>query len=45
MAFTNLAHHIDIEWMFTAHGHTRRDGAVCVGKVNDVKFGISEQHL
>jgi RNA-directed DNA polymerase len=30
MAFTNLAHHIDIEWMLTAHGHTRRDGAVGV---------------
>jgi RNA-directed DNA polymerase len=30
MAFTNLAHHIDIEWMFTAHGHTRKDGAVGV---------------
>ena len=30
MAFTNLAHHIDIEWMLTAHGHTRKDGAVGV---------------
>ena len=30
MAFTNLAHHIDLEWMLTAHGHTRRDGAVGV---------------
>ena len=30
MAFTTLAHHIDIEWMLTAHGHTRRDGAVGV---------------
>ncbi len=30
MSFTNLAHHIDIEWMLTAHGHTRRDGAVGV---------------
>jgi RNA-directed DNA polymerase len=29
-AFTNLAHHIDIEWMLTAHGHTRKDGAVGV---------------
>ena len=30
MAFTNLAHHIDIEWLRTAHGHTRKDGAVGV---------------
>jgi retron-type reverse transcriptase len=30
MAFTNLAHHIDIEWLRTAHGHTRKDGAVDV---------------
>jgi RNA-directed DNA polymerase len=30
MAFTNLAHHIDIEWMLTAHAQTRRDGAVGV---------------
>jgi RNA-directed DNA polymerase len=30
MAFTNLAHHIDMEWMLTAHGHTRKDGAVGV---------------
>jgi RNA-directed DNA polymerase len=30
MAFTTLAHHIDIEWMFTAHAQTRRDGAVGV---------------
>jgi RNA-directed DNA polymerase len=30
MAFTNLAHHIDIEWMLTAHAQTRKDGAVGV---------------
>jgi RNA-directed DNA polymerase len=30
MAFTNLAHHIDIEWRLTAHAQTRRDGAVGV---------------
>ena len=36
MALTNLAHHIDIEWMLTAHGHTRRDGAVGVdGQTGD----------
>src|SRR5207245_2681876 len=30
MAFTTLAHHIDIEWLRTAHGQTRKDGAVGV---------------
>jgi RNA-directed DNA polymerase len=30
MAFTNLAHHIDMEWMLTAHARTRKDGAVGV---------------
>jgi hypothetical protein len=30
MAFTTLAHHIDIEWMLSAHARTRRDGAVGV---------------
>ena len=30
MAFTTLAHHIDIEWMRTAHARTRKDGAVGV---------------
>jgi RNA-directed DNA polymerase len=30
MAFTNLAHHIDIDWMLTAHAQTRKDGAVGV---------------
>ena len=30
MAFTTLAHHIDIEWMLAAHARTRKDGAVGV---------------
>jgi RNA-directed DNA polymerase len=30
MAFTNLAHHIDIEWLHTAYELTRKDGAVGV---------------
>jgi group II intron reverse transcriptase/maturase len=30
MASTNLAHHIDIEWLRTAHAQTRKDGAVGV---------------
>jgi len=30
MAFTNLAHHIDIEWLHLAYAQTRKDGAVGV---------------
>jgi RNA-directed DNA polymerase len=30
MAFTNLAHHIDIEWLHRAYVQTRKDGAVGV---------------
>jgi RNA-directed DNA polymerase len=30
MAFTNLAHHIDIAWLRTAYDRTRKDGAVGV---------------
>jgi RNA-directed DNA polymerase len=30
MAFTNLAHHIDIDWLLTAYHQTRKDGAVGV---------------
>ena len=30
MAFTNLAHHIDIEWLHMAYLRTRKDGAVGV---------------
>ena len=28
MSFTNLAHHIDIEWLHAAYSATRKDGAV-----------------
>ena len=30
MAFTTLAHHLDIEWMQKAYARTRKDGAVGV---------------
>jgi RNA-directed DNA polymerase len=30
MAFTNLAHHIDLDWLLTAYILTRKDGAVGV---------------
>jgi len=29
-AFTTLAHHIDIDWLFEAYRRTRKDGAVGV---------------
>jgi group II intron reverse transcriptase/maturase len=36
MAFTTLAHHIDLAWLYKAYGLTRRDGAVGVdGKTAD----------
>ncbi len=41
MAFTNLAHHIDIEWMLTAHGHTRRDGAVGVDGQTAAEYEVN----
>lgn len=28
MAFTSLAHHIDIDWLLEAYRRTRKDGAV-----------------
>ncbi len=28
MAFTTLAHHIDLDWLYLAYRHTRKDGAV-----------------
>jgi retron-type reverse transcriptase len=30
MAFTTLAHHIDINWMYMAYAQTRKDGAAGV---------------
>jgi RNA-directed DNA polymerase len=30
MAFTNLAHHINLDWLLTAYSWTRKDGAVGV---------------
>jgi len=30
VAFTTLAHHIDIEWLYEAYRRTRKDGAVGV---------------
>jgi RNA-directed DNA polymerase len=41
MAFTNLAHHIDIEWMFTAHARTRTDGAVGVDGQTAAEYEVN----
>jgi hypothetical protein len=46
MAFTNLAHHIDLEWMLTAHARTRKDGAVGVdGQTAEEYEGNLESNL
>jgi len=39
MAFTALAHHVDMEWLRVAHRHTRKDGAVGVDGQTAVMFG------
>ena len=41
MAFTNLAHHIDIEWMLTAHARTRTDGAVGVDGQTAAEYEVN----
>jgi RNA-directed DNA polymerase len=41
MAFTTLAHHIDMEWMLTAHARTRRDGAVGVDGQTAVEYEVN----
>ena len=49
MAFTNLAHHIDIEWMTMAYAQTRKDGAVGVdgqtAEEYEVNLEANLQHL
>ena len=40
MAFTTLAHHIDIEWMLTAHARTRKDGAAGVDGQTADEYGV-----
>ena len=41
MAFTNLAHHIDMEWMLTAHARTRTDGAVGVDGQTAAEYEVN----
>src|SRR5260370_25706367 len=41
MSFTNLAHHIAIEWMLTAHRHTPKDVAVCLDGQNAEAYEVN----
>ena len=41
MAFTTLAHHIDIEWMLAAHARTRKDGAVGVDGLTADEYEVN----
>jgi group II intron reverse transcriptase/maturase len=41
MAFTNLAHHIDVEWLFTAYRRTRTDGAVGVDGQTAAEYEVN----
>ncbi len=41
LSFTNLAHHIDIEWMHTAHAQTRKDGAVGVDGQTAAEYEVN----
>lgn len=41
MAFTTLAHHIDIEWLHEAYRRTRKDGAVGVDRQNAEQYAAN----
>jgi retron-type reverse transcriptase len=41
MAFTTLAHHIDLEWLREAHGRTRKDGAAGVGRQSAEEYAAN----
>jgi group II intron reverse transcriptase/maturase len=41
MAFTSLAHHIDIEWLREAYARTRKDGAVGVDGQTAAEYGAN----
>lgn len=41
MAFTSLAHHIDIEWLREAYARTRKDGAVGVDGQTAQEYGAN----
>jgi RNA-directed DNA polymerase len=39
MAFTSLAHHVDLEFLKEAHGRVRKDGATGVDRVTAEEYG------
>ncbi len=41
MAFTNLAHHIDIDWLLEAYSRTRKDGAVGVDGQTAAEYEVN----
>jgi RNA-directed DNA polymerase len=43
MAFTNLAHHIDIEWLHRAYDLTRKDGAIGVDGQTAADYEINRE--
>jgi group II intron reverse transcriptase/maturase len=46
MAFTTLAHHIDIDWLYEAHRRTRKDGATGVdGQTAEAYAANLEENL
>ncbi|MBU0610966.1 MAG: group II intron reverse transcriptase/maturase [Armatimonadetes bacterium] len=46
MAFTSLAHHIDIDWLREAYRRTRKDGAAGVDGQSAAEYGVNlEENL
>ncbi len=46
MAFTSLAHHIDLEFLKEAYRRTRKDGATGVDGQNAVEYAVNlEENL
>lgn len=46
MAFTTLAHHIDLDWMLEAYRRTRKDGAVGVDQQSAEDYAVNlEENL
>jgi len=41
MAFTTLAHHVDLEWLREAHGRTRKDGAAGVDRQSAEEYAAN----
>lgn len=41
VAFTSLAHHMDLDWLKEAYGRTRKDGAVGVDGMTGKEYGLN----